>query len=66
MGSSYDLITLLDAAKKIENERTEKIKFKVLGQGPDEEILKRYVNDRKIGNVDFLGFQPYEKMAAYL
>ena len=66
LGSSYDLITLLDAAKKIENERTEKIKFKVLGQGPDEEILKRYVNDRKIGNVDFLGFQPYEKMAAYL
>ena len=66
LGSSYDLMTLMYAAKKIEKKRKENILFKILGQGPEEETLKRYVNDNQIGNVEFLGFQPYEKMAAYL
>ena len=66
LGSSYDLVTLLDTAKRVESERSEKIKFKILGQGPDGDALEAYVENKKIKNVEFLGFQPYEKMAAYL
>lgn len=66
LGSSYDLMTLLDAAKIIEKDNMYSIKFLILGQGPDEQQLKNYMETQKIGNVQFLGFQPYEKMAAYL
>lgn len=66
LGASYDLQTVLDAARIIEKKRKEKIVFKILGQGPDADDLQRYVSDKEIGNVEFLGFQPYEMMAAYL
>ena len=66
LGASYDIMTILKAAEILEKKRTERIVFKILGQGPDAEELKRYVLEHDIGNVEFLGFQPYEKMAAYL
>lgn len=66
LGSSYDLMTLIKAAGRIEKEGHYHIRFKILGQGPDEFIFHKYVKDNDIHIVDFLGFQPYEKMAAYL
>lgn len=66
LGSSYDLITIIEAARRISVKRKDKIRFKILGQGPDEEALKSYVMKNDISNIDFLGFQPYEKMAAFL
>lgn len=66
LGESYDLDTVLIAAKKIYNDISNSIRFKILGQGPDEERLRKIVKDHNIHNVDFLGFLPYEVMAAYL
>ena len=42
LGESYDLFTVVDAAKKLESVCGSKIKFKILGQGPDEEKLKKH------------------------
>ena len=66
MGSTYDLYTVLDAAKKLKDTGHEHIIFKILGQGPESDGLKQYASEKRIGNVDFVGFVEYEKMAAYL
>lgn len=66
LGESYDLITLIKAAKMIEKQRGDSIRFKILGQGPDEGKLKKYADSIHAKNIDWIGFQPYEKMAAYL
>lgn len=66
LGESYDLMTLIKAAKIIEKRKGDLIRFKILGQGPDEEKLKKYACSIDVKNVDWIGFQPYEKMAAYL
>ena len=66
LGESYDLFTLIDAAKKLESAYDGKIKFKILGQGPDEEKLRKHVEKIDAKNVEFIGFLPYEKMAAFL
>lgn len=65
LGSTYDLYTMLDGAKRLQ-EYNEKIVFKILGQGPEMESLKVYTQINRINNVDFIGFVDYEKMAAYL
>ena len=66
LGSSYDLITLLEAAKILKNDCKYNIKFKILGQGPEREKLEKYAIKHGLSNVEFLGFVSYEKMAAYL
>lgn len=66
LGSTYDLYTLLDAANALQKEGHKHVRFKILGQGPEEENLKRYAAERELWNVDFVGFVDYEKMAAYL
>lgn len=66
LGESYDLQTLIDAAKEIEKQHGNAVKFKILGQGPDEEKLIKYANSIGVNNIDWVGFVPYEKMAAYL
>lgn len=66
LGESYDLFTLIEAAKKLESIYGSKIKVKILGQGPDEEKLKKYTKKIDAKNVEFIGFLPYEKMAAFL
>lgn len=66
LGSTYDLYTLLDAADVLQNQGKGHIIFKILGQGPDGENLKRYATEKGLKNVDFVGFVPYEMMAAYL
>ena len=66
LGESYDLITLIDAAKKIEDIYGQRVRFNILGQGPDEEKLKKHLLSVGAQNVEFVGFLPYEKMAAFL
>lgn len=66
LGNTYDLYTLLDAARVIQDKGYNHIVFKILGQGPEGDNLKRYVSEKGIHNVDFEGFVDYERMAAYL
>lgn len=66
IGASYDLDTVIVAVSKIQKIYGINLRFKILGQGPDEYRLKELIVQQKIENVDFLGFMAYEKMAAYL
>lgn len=66
IGTSYDLKTLIDAVKQLNDRGFTDIGLKVLGQGPEEKELKEYINKNNIANVDFRGFLEYEKMAAVL
>lgn len=66
LGTTYDLYTLIDVAKSLQNKGLKNIRFKILGQGPEAEPLKLYAKNNKVENVDFIGFVDYEMMAAYL
>lgn len=66
IGESYDIATIVKAAKIIKDKGIDKICFKILGQGPDEDKIKKLAKDIKCDNIEFVGFLPYEKMAAYL
>jgi len=66
LGSSYDLTTILAAAKQIKEKGISNIRFMILGQGPDSEMLVQYAEKANLTNVSFLGFKPYGEMAAYL
>lgn len=66
LGESYDLDTVIAAAKKAKEKGLKDLKLKILGQGPSEEHLKKYASEICADNVDFVGFVDYEKMAAYL
>ncbi|WP_270525505.1 glycosyltransferase family 4 protein [Longibaculum muris] len=65
IGASYDFKTIIDAMSILEKQHSN-IKFKILGQGPDEKMLKEYCKEIGTFNVDFLGFKNYPEMAAYL
>lgn len=65
LGASYDLKTVIRACKKIKDHGINLV-FKILGQGPEENELKRYVQKIGAANVEFLGFLEYAKMAALL
>ena len=64
IGASYDIRTLIDAAKLCETEDA-RIRVKILGDGPDRASLEAYA-DSIAAPVDFLGYTPYDLMAAYL
>lgn len=66
LGESYDLDTVIAAAKKAKGNCLSQLKLKILGQGPSEEHLKKYATEIGADNVDFVGFVDYEMMAAYL
>jgi glycosyltransferase involved in cell wall biosynthesis len=66
IGASYDIETIIDAAAQLKKEGHTNVAFQILGQGPDEERLKAHAKEIGADNVRFLGFQDYEKMAAYL
>ena len=40
--------------------------MKIMGGGPTKDELEQLAHDRQIYNVEFVGYVPYEKMAAYL
>ena len=70
LGASYDIKTLISAAKLCESKlessaNSKKIVVKILGDGPDADKLKSYSTDIK-APVDFIGYTPYDEMAAYL
>lgn len=64
LGSSYDIPTLIRAAQDLYADYPQ-IKIKILGGGPLEE---RFIEISKENpcNVDFIGYTPYRKMAAFL
>lgn len=68
LGTSYDIVTVIDAVKRLEGKTYggKTIRFVVLGQGPDREAFERHAKDIGAANVSFVGFLDYERMAAYL
>lgn len=64
IGSSYDIKTLILAGQELK--KYENIKIKILGTGPDKEELEKILLEKEITNVEFCGYTPYLKMAAFL
>lgn len=64
LGASYDLSTLIQAASLVTAE-DRRIRVKLLGDGPDRATLEEQA--ATLGApVDFVGYAPYDLMAAYL
>lgn len=66
IGASYDIRTLIDAAKMLLCQGKSNIKVYILGTGPLKEELEQYTKDIKSENVIFMGYVEYQKMAAFL
>ena len=66
IGTSYDIRTMVLAGEEIARRGHPEIRIKILGDGPMKEELENLTKDRKIRNVEFVGYAPYEEMAAYL
>lgn len=64
LGASYDISTLIEAIAIVQKEYPN-IRVKILGGGPDEQKLKELSRELR-ANVDFVGYMPYPRMAAYL
>lgn len=64
-GESYDLSTLILASEILYKKGYENIKIKLLGGGPDDLKLKTLFKEHP-SNIEFLGYLPFPKMAAYL
>lgn len=65
VGVSYDIKTMIDTAVLLKSLGYDKIVFKILGDGETRKAMETYAFNSNC-NVEFLGFQPYEVMAAYL
>lgn len=66
IGTSYDIRTMVLAAKELLDRGMGQIKIKILGGGPLKEELEKLSRDQGCANVEFVGYVPYPKMAAYL
>lgn len=66
IGTSYDIRTMVLAAEELLKRGRTDIKFKILGGGPLKEELEELALSRNISSVEFVGYAPYDKMAAYL
>nr|WP_317428449.1 glycosyltransferase family 4 protein [uncultured Blautia sp.] len=66
IGTSYDIKTMVLAGKELLNRGKNQIKIKILGGGPLKEELETLAKEQKCINVEFVGYAPYPKMAAYL
>ena len=66
IGTSYDIRTMVLAGEELTKRGHKDIHIKILGGGPMKEELETLANDRQIYNVEFVGYAPYDKMAAYL
>ena len=64
IGTSYDIRTMVLAAEELMKQGKTKIRFQILGDGPTRELLENLAKERKIQNVKFTGYVPYEQMAA--
>ena len=66
IGTSYDIRTMVLAGKELLNRGLGNIKSKILGGGPLKEELEALAKEKACANVEFVGYAPYPKMAAYL
>lgn len=66
IGTSYDIRTLVLTGEELIRRRRLNIKIKILGGGPLKEELEQLAKEHRCKNVEFVGYMPYEKMAAYL
>jgi glycosyltransferase involved in cell wall biosynthesis len=64
LATSYDIRTLIYAAKNLES--VSDIQIKILGTGALKEGFENLADELHCKNVEFLGYLPYPKMAAYL
>ncbi|HAM16542.1 MAG TPA: glycosyltransferase WbuB [Eggerthellaceae bacterium] len=64
LGASYDLATLVDAMGIAAN-ADGRLRCKILGDGPDRAKLEEHARAAN-APVDFVGYAPYDLMAAYL
>lgn len=64
LGASYDIATLIRASL-LAAEQDDRIRLKLLGDGPDREQLESLALELN-APVDFVGYAPYDLMAAYL
>ena len=65
LGTSYDIGTAIEAASMIASEGHPEIKLLILGDGP-QRVEWEAAAKSKGADVRFLGFLPFERMAAYL
>lgn len=65
LGTSYDLDTFISAGDIIAKEGHRDIKLMILGDGPQRAELEASA-ERSNADIRFLGFLPFEVMAAYL
>ena len=66
IGTSYDIKTRVLAGKELLNRGKDQMKIKILGGGPLKEELETLAKEQDCTNVEFVGYAPYPKMAAYL
>ena len=66
IGTSYDIRTMVLAAEELAGRGRQNIRIKILGGGPMKDELEALARERQIYNVEFVGYAPYDKMAAYL
>ncbi len=66
IGTSYDIKTMVLAGEELKRRGHSDIKIKILGDGPLKPELEQLAKDIKADNVEFLGYTPYDLMAAYL
>ena len=65
LGHSYNIEIVIDALNQIADKLTQKVVFKVFGDGPYLERFKEYAKDCKV-KVEFFGRLEYSLMTAYL
>lgn len=65
LGTSYDIKTMIQAAGILKKRNIGDVKIILLGDGPLREVLEKEARESG-GNVCFLGYLSFEKMAAYL
>ena len=66
IGTSYDIRTMVLAGRELLDRGMDQIKIKILGGGPLKEELENLAKEKGCVNVEFVGYAPYPKMAAYL
>lgn len=66
IGTSYDIRTLVLTGEELIRRRKLNIKIKILGSGPLEKEMEQITEEHYCKNVEFVGYMPYGKMAAYL
>lgn len=66
IGTSYDIRTMVLVGRELLDRGMDQIKIKILGGGPLKEELENLAKEKECTNVEFVGYAPYPKMAAYL